>query len=87
MNKIKLAIADDHKWFRKSIIKLIVTENDLDVVLEAENGKHLLEQLQTITPDIILMDIQMTVMDGFEATKAAHFNSARGVQKFALCFF
>lgn len=69
MSKIRIAIADDHKIFRESIIKLIATDEDLEVILEAENGKQLLEQLKTITPDIILMDIQMDVMDGFEATR------------------
>jgi len=72
MSKIKLAIADDNKMFREATIKLIETERDLEVILEADNGKQLLEQLQTITPDIILMDIQMNVMDGFEATKAVN---------------
>jgi len=72
MSKIKLAIADDNKIFREATIKLIETERDLEVILEADNGKQLLEQLQTITPDIILMDIQMNVMDGFEATKAVN---------------
>lgn len=69
MSTIKLAIVDDDKIFRESIIKLIGTDKDLEVVLEASNGKQLLEQLKTTTPDIILLGIQMNVMDGFEATK------------------
>lgn len=68
MTKIKLAIAEDCEKFRKAIIRFINKENDLEVILEAENGIHLLEQLKTKTPDVILMDIRMPVMDGIEAT-------------------
>lgn len=69
MKKIKLAIAEDNKKFRKAIIRFINKENDLNVILEAENGIHLLEQLKTKTPDVILMDIRMPFMDGVEATE------------------
>ena len=68
MEKIKLAIAEDHEKFRDTITRLIHLENDLQVVLQAENGKRLLQQLKTITPDIILMDIRMPEMDGIEAS-------------------
>ena len=68
MKKIKLAIAEDNEKFRNAIMRLIHLENDLQVVLQAENGKGLLEQLKTITPDIILMDIRMPEMDGIEAS-------------------
>lgn len=68
MPKIKLALAEDHKEFRKAIKRLIHLENDLEVILEADNGLHLLDQLKTKTPDIILMDIRMPKMDGIEAT-------------------
>lgn len=68
MTKIKLAIADDCKQFRKAIIRLIHLEKDLEVVFEAENGLHLLDELNNNTPDVILMDISMPVMNGVEAT-------------------
>jgi DNA-binding NarL/FixJ family response regulator len=68
MTKIKLAIAEDCEAYRKTIKKFIHLENDLEVILEAENGLHLLEQLKTTTPDIILMDIRMPEMGGVEAT-------------------
>jgi DNA-binding NarL/FixJ family response regulator len=45
MSKIRLAIADDCSKFRKQIVKLIHLENDLEVILEAENGLQLLENL------------------------------------------
>lgn len=68
MTKINLAIADDCEQFRKAIIRLIHLENDLEVSFEAENGLHLLEELKNKTPDVILMDISMPVMNGIEAT-------------------
>lgn len=68
MTKIKLALADDHNQFRRAIKRLIQLENDLEVVLEAENGLHLLDQLKITTPDIILMDIRMPKMNGIQAT-------------------
>jgi DNA-binding NarL/FixJ family response regulator len=69
MKKIKIGIAEDNKVSRKAIAKLIQTEDDLEVILQAEDGKQLLELLKTITPDIILMDIRMPEMDGIEASE------------------
>ncbi|MFN7602588.1 MAG: response regulator transcription factor, partial [Bacteroidota bacterium] len=63
---IKLGIAEDHKHFRGAIKKLIHTEKDIEVILEAENGRDLLEKLKNVQPDIVLMDIRMPVMNGIE---------------------
>jgi DNA-binding NarL/FixJ family response regulator len=68
MTKIKLAIADDNREFRKAIIRTIHLEKDLEVIIEAENGADLLGQLKIKTLDIVLMDIRMPVMNGVEAT-------------------
>ncbi|MCE2955944.1 MAG: response regulator [Bacteroidota bacterium] len=65
---IKLGIAEDHKHFRGAIKKLIHTEKDIEVILEAENGRDLLEKLKNVQPDIVLMDIRMPVMNGIEAS-------------------
>ena len=69
MNKIKIAIADDNKQFRKSIKFLFKTEHDFEIVCEADNGVQLLEQLKTNQPEIILMDIRMPKMGGIETSK------------------
>ena len=68
---VKLIITDDHRMFRESIRKILVTEKIADVVDEAENGVDLLELLKIRKPDMVLMDIAMPEMDGVEATKQA----------------
>jgi two-component system response regulator NreC len=69
MQKIRLAVVDDHEKFRKAITRLIHFESDMEVVLQAENGEHLLELLKIKTVDLILMDIRMPKMDGFIASE------------------
>jgi DNA-binding NarL/FixJ family response regulator len=64
-------LVDDHRMFRESLRKLLVSEKILDVIAEANNGKQFLEQLEKSQPDIVLMDISMPVMDGIEASKLA----------------
>ncbi|HRN56300.1 MAG TPA: response regulator transcription factor [Agriterribacter sp.] len=68
---VTIAIADDHILVRKAIISLINNSERFKIVLEAENGKELLEKIgQNQPPDIILLDINMPVMNGFETMKA-----------------
>lgn len=69
MNKIKLAIAEDHESTRKAMVLLLKLESAFEVVLLAENGIELLEKLKHIELDIILMDIRMPKMDGIKATE------------------
>lgn len=66
---IKVAIADDHQIFRKGVILSLRQYNNLEFVLEAENGEQLLQGLETAHPDVILMDLRMPVKDGIETTK------------------
>ncbi|MEO6188199.1 MAG: response regulator transcription factor [Ginsengibacter sp.] len=69
MDVIKVAIADDHKIFRKGVILSLRPYSNVKFVLEAENGEDLINQLNNITPDVILMDLKMPVKDGIETTK------------------
>lgn len=69
MNKI--IVVDDHSLFRESIKLLIETENLGEVIGEAVNGIQFLDLLQTLTPDLVIMDIEMPVMNGLEATEKA----------------
>lgn len=71
MGPIKVAIADDHKIFRKGVILSLRPYANIKFVLEAENGQELLDNLPTVaeSPDVILMDLRMPMKDGIETTK------------------
>jgi DNA-binding NarL/FixJ family response regulator len=69
MDIIKVAIADDHKIFRKGVILSLRPYHNIKFVLEAENGEELIQGVESAKPDIILMDLKMPVKDGIETTK------------------
>lgn len=69
MDIIKVAIADDHKIFRKGVILSLRQYANIKFVLEAENGQELIDQVAEADPDVILMDLKMPVKDGIETTK------------------
>ncbi len=66
---ITYIIADDHKVFRQGLRYTLNSDSGLKCVGEAENGVQLLELLETVQPDVILLDMKMPEMDGMEATK------------------
>lgn len=67
--KFKIIIVDDHVLFREGLRLLIEKEGIGEVVAEADNGIKLIDILKTSTPDVIIMDIDMPIMNGFEATE------------------
>ncbi|HEX5667823.1 MAG TPA: response regulator transcription factor [Chitinophagaceae bacterium] len=69
MSQIKVAIADDHKIFRKGVVLSLRTYPNIKFVQEAENGDDLLAGLAESQPDIVLMDLRMPQKDGIETTK------------------
>ena len=69
MNKIRLLIADDHHMFRTAIVALLDKEPDLEVVGEANNGLMAIQLEKELSPDVVLMDIDLPKIDGFEATR------------------
>ncbi len=66
---IRILIADDHRLFREGLKVLLSVTDHLLVVAEAENGQQALDRAQALEPDVIIMDIQMPLLSGLEATK------------------
>ena len=66
--KIRILIADDHEIFRRGLKDLLGLQKDMEVVGEAENGKVAIAKAHELRPDVVLMDVNMPVMNGAEAT-------------------
>ncbi len=69
MAVIKVAIADDHKIFRKGVILSLRPYNNIKFVQEADNGQELIDGIPEHQPDVVLMDLRMPLKDGIETTK------------------
>jgi len=67
---IRVAIADDQALARLGLRVLLETEDDIEVVGEAADGKAALQLVKRTRPDVVLMDVRMPVMDGIEALRA-----------------
>lgn len=70
MNKIKIAIVDDHKLVSKALENMISFNSNFQVIMNCFNGQDFLDQLRktSIHPDVILMDINMPIKNGIETT-------------------
>ena len=69
MSKIKVLLADDHSLFREGLRSLLEEQDDIRIVGEAEDGLEAIRMVQQLKPTVILMDINMPVVDGVEATR------------------
>ena len=64
-----ILIADDSIFIRDALCNLFQREEDFDVCGKAENGKEAVEKAQELSPDLILLDLSMPVMNGLEAAR------------------
>ena len=77
---IRLFIADDHALFREGIRALISATNDIACVGEAAAGEEAIRQIESLQPDVVLMDINMPGINGIEATRRIlHAHPATGI--------
>ena len=66
----KVLVVDDSTFYRRRVKEILDADRELEVVGEARNGRDALEKLETLTPDVITMDVEMPIMDGISAVKA-----------------
>lgn len=69
MAKIRILVADDHTILRAGLKLLLNSQPDMEVVGEAANGREAVENAIRLLPDVVLMDLTMPSMDGFEAAQ------------------
>jgi DNA-binding NarL/FixJ family response regulator len=67
--KIRLLLVDDQLIIRQGLRSLLEAKPDLEVIGEAENGQQAIAQVETLQPDVVLMDVRMPIMDGVAATR------------------
>src|SRR5262245_14536839 len=65
---IRVVLADDQSMVRDGLSALLSAAPDIEVVGEAANGREAIELAATLTPDVVVMDVRMPVMNGIEAT-------------------
>ncbi|WP_040833027.1 response regulator transcription factor [Nocardia brevicatena] len=67
---IRVLVADDQALVRGGFVALLDAQPDIEVVGEADNGEQAIRMSRALTPDVVLMDIRMPVLDGLAATRA-----------------
>ncbi len=79
MTPTRIVLADDHTIMRNGLRLVLERQPDFSVVEEASNGRDAIEAIDRVTPDVVIMDIAMPLLNGIEAAKritAAHPNTA-----------
>ena len=66
---VRVVIADDHPVFRDGLASLLSTQPGVDVVATAADGAEAIEHAERLRPDVVVMDLQMPVLNGIEATR------------------
>ena len=67
--RIRVLLVDDHQIMRQGLASLLQFENDIEIIAEADNGQKAVDLARERQPDVVVMDVNMPVMDGIEATR------------------
>ena len=66
---VRVLIADDHRLFAEALEAILATDERIEVIGQASDGGAAVELAKRLAPDVVLMDVSMPVLDGFEATR------------------
>lgn len=77
MTTIRVVLVDDHALFRQGVRRLLETAGDMEVVGEAESGAQAVSLVETLAPDIVLLDVAMPTGSGIDAARMIKASSPR----------
>ena len=69
MRKINVLVVDDHPFFRQGLRDVLEAEQDLQVVGEAGDGEEALRRTRELTPEVVVMDINLPTLNGIQVTR------------------
>ncbi len=67
--RVRVLLADDHEIVRQGLVSLLSEEHSIEIVGEAANGREAVNLADQLKPDVVIMDVSMPLMDGYEATR------------------
>src|SRR5438270_7309382 len=77
MEKVRIALADDHAILRESLTALLASQKDFEVCGAAANGAEALEVVRSCHPQVLVLDLFMPDTDGFEVLRTLDRNNTR----------
>jgi DNA-binding NarL/FixJ family response regulator len=69
MKPIRVLLVEDHKVVRQGLRALLAVEHDIEVAGEVQDGREAVRLIETLLPDVVVMDIAMPLLNGVEATR------------------